>query len=66
LFFKKDDRSLKPWLLTPIRPILILSPGETAFPAFDIASAGIKVPAASTDAVFIKFLRVEFMTVNFL
>jgi hypothetical protein len=46
-------------LRPPMRATLILSVGKTAPLAQEIESKGINEPAAITDAVFMKFLRVD-------
>jgi hypothetical protein len=58
-FFRKDIRSLKPCPLAPMRPTLILSLGEIPVPDFDKVLNGIILPAARTEAVLMKSLRVE-------
>jgi hypothetical protein len=46
-------------LFPPTRATCILSEGAMFILAFEIASRGSTEPAASTDAVFMKFLRVD-------
>jgi hypothetical protein len=64
-FFKNEVRSVKPIPFAPMRPTCILSFGETPVLAFDRALKGITLPAARTDAVLMKSLRVELITVLF-
>jgi hypothetical protein len=45
----------------PMRPIFILSFGEIPVLPFNSALKGITLPAARTDAVLIKSLRVDLM-----
>jgi hypothetical protein len=49
-----------------MRATLILSLGEIPNLAFDIELKGMTLPAASTDAVLIKSLRVELMVIDLL
>jgi hypothetical protein len=46
-------------LFPPTRATCILSEGAMFILAFEIASSGSIDPAARTDAVFMKFLRVD-------
>jgi hypothetical protein len=48
-------------LFPPISATCILSAGETLIRVFESASSGSTDPAANTDAVLMKFLRVEVM-----
>ncbi len=62
-FFRNDSRSLHPILFPPTRATLILSEGATLLLAFASMLRGKTDPAARTEVVLIKFLRVEVMII---
>jgi hypothetical protein len=65
-FLRNEARSFQPILLPPISATLTLSEGATFGMEPDNVSSRRTDPAANTEAVFMKFLRVDAIIMNFL